>query len=79
MAESTAGAAWEREAGEGWGLWDEIYLMLEIVVNPLSHTEFQRFASRSPVLANAKASLPADADRRRGGGMGLEGLGSAQP
>lgn len=78
MAESTAGAAWEREAGEGWGLWEEIYLMPEIVVNPLSHTEFQPFASRSSVLANAKASLPAGAARRHGGGAGLEGLGSAQ-
>lgn len=30
--------AWEREAGEGWGPGAEIYLMPEVVVNPLSHT-----------------------------------------
>lgn len=59
--------AWEREAGEGWGPGAEIYLMPEIVVNPLSHTKFQCFASRSSLLANAKASLPADAARRQTG------------
>jgi len=59
--------AWEREAGEGWGPGEEIYLVPEIVVNPLSHTNFQCFASRSSVLANAKASLPADAARRQTG------------
>lgn len=57
--------AWEREAREGWGPGTEIYLMPEIVVNPLSHTKFQCFASRSSVLTNAKASLPADAARRQ--------------
>lgn len=30
---------WEREAGVGWGPGVGIYLMLEIVVNPLSHTQ----------------------------------------
>lgn len=59
--------AWEREACEGWGPGEEIYLMPEIVVNPLSHTKFQCSASRSSILANAKASLPADVARRQTG------------
>lgn len=59
--------AWEREAGEGWGPGAEIYLMLEIVVNPLSHAKFQCLASRLSILSNAKASLPADVARRQTG------------
>lgn len=70
--------AWEREAGEGWGPGAEIYLMLEVVVNPLSHTKFQCFSSRSSVLANAKAPLPADGARRHGAGAGLGGLSAVQ-
>lgn len=70
--------AWEREAGEGWGPGAEIYLMLEVVVNPLSHTKVQCFASRSSVLANAKAPLPADGAGRHGAGAGLGGFSAVQ-
>lgn len=63
---------WEREAGEGWGPGVEIYLMPEIVVNPISHTKFQCFASRLSVLSSAKASLPADTARRQTGRRGCE-------
>lgn len=59
--------AWEREAGEGWGPGTDIYLIPDIVVNPLSHTKFQCFASRLSILTHAKVFLPADAARRQMG------------
>lgn len=68
---------WEREAGEGWGPWVEIYLMLEAVVNPLSHTKFQCFASRLSALSSAKASLAADTARRQTGRRGCSGGSTA--
>lgn len=69
---------WEREAGEGWGPGVGIYLMPEIVVNPLSHTQSFSVLLQGCLFSPVPKppfllTWPGD---RQGGEAGLEALSS---